>query len=291
MLENMYNTEFCESRLGLGIEASNNMEDTSFEDQKFLKLMDEKSRKVREHFEIPLPLKDRSVKLPNNRNMAEKRLHCLKSRFIRNPEFFADYKGFIEDLLIKGYAKKSTEKPPDGRTWYFLHHGVYHPNKPRKIRLVFDSSADFKGTSLNKNLMSGPDLSNQIVGMIIRFCEEPIFIMGDIESMFHQVLVPKYDHKLLRFLWWANHDIWGTVEDFEMKVHVFGATSSPSCCNYALKRTAVDNGNKYHPDVTTMLQNFYVDNLLSVKDVQTAIRLLYDIIRLCKWRLQTDKDH
>ena len=106
MLENMYNTEFCESRLRLGIEASNNMEDISFEDQKFLILVDEKLRKVGEHFEIPLPLRDRSVKLPNNRNMAEKRLHCLKSRFIRNPEFFADYKGFVEDLLIKGYAKK-----------------------------------------------------------------------------------------------------------------------------------------------------------------------------------------
>ena len=96
--------------------------------------------------------------------MAEKRLHCLKSRFIRNPVFFADYKGFIEDLLIKGYAKKSTEKPSDGRAWYIPYHGVYYPNQPRKIRVVFDSSVDFKGTSLNKNLMSGPDLANQIVG-------------------------------------------------------------------------------------------------------------------------------
>ena len=67
MLENIYNTEFCESRLELGIEASNNIEDISFEDQELLKLIDEKLRKVGEHFEIPLPMKDRSVKLPNNR--------------------------------------------------------------------------------------------------------------------------------------------------------------------------------------------------------------------------------
>ena len=282
MLKNMCNTEFCGSRLGLGIEASSNMEDISFEDQKFLKLMDEKSRKVGEHFGIPLPLKNRSVKCPNSRNMAGKRLHCLKSRFIRNPEFFADYKGFIEDLLIKGYAKKSTEKPPDGRTWYICHHGVYHPNKPRKISVVFDCSADFKGTSLSKNL-TGTDLANQIDGVIIRFREEPVVIMGDIESMFHQVLVPEYDRSLSRFLWWANHDIRGTVEDFEMKNHVFGATSSPSCCNYAMKSIAVDNGKKYHPDVAaTLQQNFYVDDLLkSVKDVKTAIRLLCDSIRMC----------
>ena len=126
MLENIYNTEFCKSRLWLRIEASGNMEDISFEDQRFLTLMDEKSRKVGEHFEIPLPLKNRSVKLLNNRSMVEKRLHCLKSRFIKNTEFFADYKGFIEDLLIKGYVKKSTEKTLDRQTWYIPHHGVYH---------------------------------------------------------------------------------------------------------------------------------------------------------------------
>ena len=126
MLENIYNIEFCESRLELGIEVSNKIENMSFEDQEFLKLIDEKLKKVGEHFEISLPMKDRSVEPPNNRNMAEKRLHCLKSRFIRNLEFFADYKGFIEGLLIKGYAKKSTEKPPDGQTWYIRHHGVSH---------------------------------------------------------------------------------------------------------------------------------------------------------------------
>ena len=74
---------------GLGIEAPNNMEDISFEDQNFLKLMDDKSRKVGEHFETPFPLKDRPVKLPNNRNMFEKRLHCLKSSLSetqKNPE-------------------------------------------------------------------------------------------------------------------------------------------------------------------------------------------------------------
>ena len=83
------------------------MEDISFDDLQFLKLMDDKSRKAGQHFEIPLLMKDRSVKFSNNRNMTEKRPHCLKSRFIRSPQFFADYKGFIEDLLIKVYAKMS----------------------------------------------------------------------------------------------------------------------------------------------------------------------------------------
>ena len=55
------------------------------------------------------------------------------------------------------------------------------PNKPVIIRVVFDCRMDFKGTALNKNLMSGPDLANQIFGVIIKFREETVVIMGDIE--------------------------------------------------------------------------------------------------------------
>ena len=88
--------------------------------------------------------------------------------------------------------------------------------------MVFDCSMDFKGTSPKKNLASGPGLANQIVGVIIKFSEESVVIMGGIESMSHQVLAPECDRSLLRLLWWANHDIQGTAEDFEMKVHVFG---------------------------------------------------------------------
>ena len=114
-----------------------------------------------------------------------------------------DYKGFMDDLINKGYAEKSTKEAPKGKTWYIPYHGVYHPSKPGKMRVVFDYSAEFKEVSLNKNLMSGPDLTNQIVGVPTRFCEEPVVIMGDIEPMFHQVMVPRGGGRsLLRFLWW-----------------------------------------------------------------------------------------
>ena len=220
---------------------------------------------------------------PNNRKVAEKRLSYLQRRFMKNTAFFEDYKRFIADLLNKGYARKSKQGSPEGKIWYIPHHGVSHPSKPGKIRVVFDCSAEYQGISLNKSLMSGPDLTNQIVGVITRFRQEPVVIMGDIEAMFHQVLVPEIDRSLLRFLWWENHDISKAATDYEMGVHVFGATSSPSCCNYALKRTAVDSKGRYPSDVAETLQrNFYVDDLLkSVSDVTTAIRLLNDVIEMC----------
>lgn len=44
--------------------------------------------------------------------------------------------------------------------WYIPHHGVYHPKKPRKVRVVFDcaSEPECEGESLNKHLLQGPDL-------------------------------------------------------------------------------------------------------------------------------------
>ena len=38
--------------------------------------------------------------------------------------------------------------------------------------------------------LSGPDLTNQIAGVLLRFREEQVAVMGDTEVMLHQVKVP-----------------------------------------------------------------------------------------------------
>ena len=37
--------------------------------------------------------------------------------------------------------------------------------------------------------MSGPDLTNQIIGVLIKFRKEPGAVMVDIEAMFYQIFV------------------------------------------------------------------------------------------------------
>ena len=137
--------------------------------------------------------------------------------------------------------------------------------------------------SLTEILMSGPDLTNQIVGVMTRFREESVVTMGDIEALFHQVQVSEKDRSLLRFLWWEDHNINNSITDFEIGIHVFGGTSLPSCFDYASKRTALDNEEKYMKEVSdTSRRNVYVDDLLiSVRDVSTAICLLHEVIKLC----------
>lgn len=80
--------------------------------------------------------------------------------------------------------------------WYLPVFGVYHPRKPDQIRGVFDSSATFRGLSLNDVLMSGPDLNNSLLGVLIRFRKEPVAITADIQQMFHCFYVrPDQDRK------------------------------------------------------------------------------------------------
>ena len=112
----------------------------------------------------------------------------------------------MDNLLRIFYAKRS-DASSSGKTWYILHHGVCYPNKPGKICAVFDCSAEFQGRSINKELLSGPDLTSQIIDILTRFCEEKIVFMSDVEAIYHQVQVPEDQQLFLKFPWCENHDI------------------------------------------------------------------------------------
>ena len=58
----------------------------------------------------------------------------------------------------------------------------------------------------------------------------------------------------LSFLWWKNSDPENEVVDHEMMAHMFGSICSPSCSNYALKKTAADNVKKYGNEVSTIVK-------------------------------------
>ena len=151
-----------------------------------------------------------------------------------------------------------------------------------KIRVVFDCSAHSQGTSLNDELFQGPDLTNNLVGVLIRFRQEPVAVMGDVQSMFHQVRVPEVDRDLLRFLWWPRGDFSKKLEEYRMTVHLFGAVSSPSCANFAMRRNAEDHRHEFSPDVvSTVLKNFYVDDCLkSLPSAAVAIKHVEELRRL-----------
>ena len=89
--------------------------------------------------------------------------------------------------------------------WYMPHHGVHYPNKP-KIGIVFDCSSKYNDRPLNSELMSGPDFTNLLLGVLIRFRQDKVAFIWDIDSRFYQVRVAEEYCSFLRLLWWENDD-------------------------------------------------------------------------------------
>ena len=126
------------------------------------------------------------------------------------------------------------------------------------------------------------DLTNNFVGVLTRFRQEPVALMADVESMFHQVHVSPRDCDALRFLWWSNNDLNSEPEEYQMMVHLFGATSSPSCANFGHWQTAEDNQQEFSKDaVDSVKNNFYIDDCLkSVPSENKAIVLVDELHQL-----------
>lgn len=137
-------------------------------------------------------------------------------------------------------------------------------SRTRYVRIVFDCAATFCDVALNKLVMQGPDLTNRLIGVLMRFRQDHIAVLADIESMYHQVRVTPRDRDVLRFLWWPAGDTSQDPEEYRMTVHLFGGVWSPSCANFALRHTADDNRNEFDDEVIRCVRrNFYVDDCLS----------------------------
>lgn len=90
--------------------------------------------------------------------------------------------------------------------WYLPIFGVYHPKKPTQIRVVFDSSAKCDNVSLNDVLMTGPDLINSLLGVLLRFRKDLVAITADIQQMFYCFVVSEKHRNFLRFFWYEDND-------------------------------------------------------------------------------------
>ena len=268
------------------VETSTKNKPYSVEDERFLRILDDGVKKRPDgHYEMPLPLKSDNVLLPNNRQLAVKRWNQLNARFKKNPKFFADYQTFMKDVISQCAERLPVDplEVQDGNVNYVPHTGIYHPKKPGQIRVVFDCSAKFNGVSLNDYLLQGPDFMNDLLGILCRFRQESVAFMTDIKRMFHHFVVAEEHRDLLRFLWWLDGDPLKEVVEYRMKVHLFGASSSPGCANFGLKRAADDGEEEFGTEAAVFIRkNFYVDDgLESVPTVPEAILLIKASQAIC----------
>ena len=131
--------------------------------------------------------------------------------------------------------------------------------------------------------MQGPDIMNSLLGVLLRFRTGLVAYTSDINTMFYQVSVPPCDRDYLRFYWWTTEDFDTEPEEYRMAVHLFGACSSPSVANFALKRVADDFAAEFSVvTCDTVRNNFYVDDCLYSEDgVEALISNARELKQLC----------
>ena len=207
----------------------------------------------------------------------------MKRRLKKDVELQAAYTAVMQDYIKRGFAERVEERnDKPGHFWFLPHHPVIYINKPQKLRIVFDCVAKHLRVSLNKALMQGPNLLNSPVGVLTKFRIGLIAVVSDIEKMFHQVRWDTADRSFLQFLWWPNGDLSRDPETFRMTVHLFGATSSPSCASFCLKQSAnLFDGSCSEATKTAIDKAFYLDDcFLSVDLVEEGAVMLEEMRRV-----------
>ena len=143
--------------------------------------------------------------LPNNYTQVLKKLESTERRLMKKPEYAKLYGDQIKEMEEMRFPRKLTEKEIEewkGPIHYVSHHAVVRPEKKTTpIRIVFNSSASFNGHTLNDYWFKGPDLLNNLFGVLIRFRENNVASCGDITKMYRMIAIPPLDQHVHRFIW------------------------------------------------------------------------------------------
>ncbi|XP_065074000.1 uncharacterized protein LOC135698068 [Ochlerotatus camptorhynchus] len=250
----------------------------SVEDERAFLLLQSLTRRKDNRYESGLLWRYDDTRLPDSQSMALRRLQCLKKRMEKDPEMSKILQSKITEYVEKEYIRKLTDEEINQkipRRWYLPIFPVTNPNKPGKVRIVWDAAAIAHGMSLNSALVKGPDLLSSLLAILLQFRERRIGLTGDIREMFHQVLIRAEDQLCQCFFWIDDH---GAIVVYVMQVMTFGACCSPSTAQFVKNTNAERFANKYPAACEAIMKSHYVDDMLvSVDTEEQAIQLAKDV--------------
>ena len=188
-------------------------------------------------------------------------------RLRKEPEVLDEYDSIIKEQLNSGVIEKVAELEETEKVHYLPHHAVIRKDaETMKLRIVYDASSKERknGTSLNDCLHTGPSLNPLLFQILVRFRENRVALVGDIEKAFLNIAVDEKDRDSLRFLWVED------VRDNNLSIVVcrfcrvvFGLNASPFLLNGTI-RHHLDTFVLMDPDfVKRMVEGFYVDDLVT----------------------------
>lgn len=249
----------------------------NIEHERANEILERTSRRVDGGWEVGLLWTRDEVHLPDNYNAALKRLRAVENKMDKNPEYAATYEKQIDRLVEEKYAVKINEPLNVNPVWWLPHFGVTNPNKPGKLRLVFDAAAKSQNTCLNDHLLAGPDLLNSLLGVLLKFRIGPIAYTADIADCFLRIKIRKEDRGAQLFLW-RGMDRAREPDSYVMDSMIFGAKSSPTSANFVLRKNASEFKESHPEAVEAINRNHYMDDYLdSVLTVEVARQRIQDV--------------
>ncbi|XP_074649027.1 uncharacterized protein LOC141904340 [Tubulanus polymorphus] len=145
-------------------------------------------------------------------------------------------------MVKEKFARKLTDSEVNeytGPIHYICHREVMRPDKfSTPLIIAFNTSA-FQGHSLNDYWMKGPDLLNNLFGVIFRFREKSIALVAYISKMYNRVLIPEVDQHVHRFLW-RQFDAEKEPDVYVMSVLPLGDKPAAAMAQAALRKTAIE---------------------------------------------------
>lgn len=225
------------------------------------------------HYEVAVPWRKERPQLPNNLEMAKKRLVSTERKLLKNKDVAMAYQQVLNDYLDKQYIRRvPPDQPKPDCEWFLPHFPVVRPEKSTtKVRIVFDGSATCEGKSLNTEALTGPKLQSDVFDILIKFRKELVALVGDISQMYHQLVLREEDRPMHRFLW-RDLNLRKEPEVYEFLRFVFGGCYCPFCAQFTWQKHAEIHQELYPQAANAVKNHCYMDDLMpSLESVEVAI--------------------
>lgn len=220
--------------------------------------------------------------LPNNVSSAIARLNASEKKLLKLGKNFCEaYQAQIDDMVKRGVARKlSWREITQYRdpVFYIPHAGVTKSDSvSTPLRIVFDSSTKYLGHTLNEYWAKGPDVLNNLIGVLLRFWEDQVGLTCDISKMYNSVRMSEFDQHCHRFLW-RNFETSRAPDHYVLTCVPFGDKPSGTIAMVALKNTALKYVHEYPQASQFIVRNSYVDDILiAVESSDVANRVMKDV--------------
>lgn len=230
-------------------------------------------------FTVRLPFKENSALLGNSKTAALQRLFAIERKFIKSPKLQKDYQEFMSQYVNLGHMEEVKDLGvAEDKSYYLPHHAVVKDDSlTTKVRVVFDASCKTStGVSLNDCLIAGPTIQRELASTLLNFRSYNIAFISDIEKMYRMINVHTDDRNYQRILW--RDSSMNPIKTFRLNTVTYGTSSAPFQAIRCLNEIGTRIKLTYPLASSKILEDFYVDDLLSGSDsIENAIELKQQI--------------